>query len=146
MERLPTSAVWPGEFHGLYSPWGNKELDTTEWLSHTHTSGPSVFDTEICLLQQKWREWNVYERNLFGFWQWEKKNIKLEINFFFLFYTLSSLHGYTHESTQLLIFCEWTRYGLGEKSKRYDNYGIDLHQKVFRIDHEIKKKKREKGK
>ena len=24
---------WPGEFHGLYSPWGHKELDTTEWLS-----------------------------------------------------------------------------------------------------------------
>ena len=22
-----------GEFHGLYSPWGHKELDTTEWLS-----------------------------------------------------------------------------------------------------------------
>ena len=23
----------PGEFHGLYSPWGHKELDTTERLS-----------------------------------------------------------------------------------------------------------------
>ena len=21
---------WPGEFHGLYSPWDHKELDTTE--------------------------------------------------------------------------------------------------------------------
>ena len=21
-ERLPTPVVWPGEFHGLYSPWG----------------------------------------------------------------------------------------------------------------------------
>ena len=21
---------WPGEFHGLYSPWGRKESDTTE--------------------------------------------------------------------------------------------------------------------
>ena len=28
-ERLPTP-VWPGEFHGLYSPWGCKESDTTE--------------------------------------------------------------------------------------------------------------------
>ena len=26
-------AFWPGEFHGLYSPWGHKESDTTEWLS-----------------------------------------------------------------------------------------------------------------
>ena len=32
-ERLPTSVFWPGEFHGLYSPWGGKELDTTEQLS-----------------------------------------------------------------------------------------------------------------
>ena len=32
-ERLPTPVFWPGEFHGLYSPWGCKELDTTEWLS-----------------------------------------------------------------------------------------------------------------
>ena len=32
-ERLPTPVLWPGEFHGLYSPWGHKELDTTEQLS-----------------------------------------------------------------------------------------------------------------
>ena len=25
-----TPVFWPGEFHGLYSPWGRKELDTTE--------------------------------------------------------------------------------------------------------------------
>ena len=24
-ERLPTPVFWPGEFHGLYSPWGHKE-------------------------------------------------------------------------------------------------------------------------
>ena len=24
---------WPGQFHELYSPWGPKESDTTEWLS-----------------------------------------------------------------------------------------------------------------
>ena len=29
-ERLPTPVFWPGEFHGLYSPWGYEELDTTE--------------------------------------------------------------------------------------------------------------------
>ena len=32
-ERLPTPVSWPGEFHGLYSPWGRKELDSTERLS-----------------------------------------------------------------------------------------------------------------
>ena len=29
----PTPVFWPGEFHGLYSPWGCKELDMTERLS-----------------------------------------------------------------------------------------------------------------
>ena len=33
MERLPTLVFWPGEFLGLYSPWGHKELDMTERLS-----------------------------------------------------------------------------------------------------------------
>ena len=32
-ERLPFPVFWPGEFHGLYSPWGHKELDTSEWPS-----------------------------------------------------------------------------------------------------------------
>ena len=32
-KRLPTLVFWPGEFHGLYSPWGHKELDTSEQLS-----------------------------------------------------------------------------------------------------------------
>ena len=30
---LPTPVFWPGEFHGLYSPWGLKELVMTEQLS-----------------------------------------------------------------------------------------------------------------
>ena len=29
-ERLPTLVLWPGEFHGLYSPWGCKKPDKTE--------------------------------------------------------------------------------------------------------------------
>ena len=32
-ERLPTPVFWPGEFHGLYSPWGRKELGMTVRLS-----------------------------------------------------------------------------------------------------------------
>ena len=32
-ERLPTPVFWPGEFHGLYSPWVCKESDMTEGLS-----------------------------------------------------------------------------------------------------------------
>ena len=29
----PLQVFWPGEFHGLCSPWGRKESDTTEQLS-----------------------------------------------------------------------------------------------------------------
>ena len=29
-ERLPTPVFWPGEVHGLYSPWGLKESDITD--------------------------------------------------------------------------------------------------------------------
>ena len=29
------SIFWPGEFHGLYSPWGPKESSTTERLAHS---------------------------------------------------------------------------------------------------------------
>ena len=32
-ERLSTPVFWPGEFHGLYSPWGCKESASTEQLS-----------------------------------------------------------------------------------------------------------------
>ena len=34
-ERLPTSVFGPGEFHGLYSPWGHKE---STQLSDFHSS------------------------------------------------------------------------------------------------------------
>ena len=34
-ERLPTPVFRPGEFHGLYSPWGGKESETTERLSRS---------------------------------------------------------------------------------------------------------------
>ena len=28
--KATTPVFWPGELHGLYSPWGREELDTTE--------------------------------------------------------------------------------------------------------------------
>ena len=41
-EQQPTPAFSPGEFHGQrsladYSPWGRKESDMIERLTHTHT-------------------------------------------------------------------------------------------------------------
>ena len=38
-ESLPTPVFWPGEFHGLYSPWGRKELDMSERLSLSDENG-----------------------------------------------------------------------------------------------------------
>ena len=40
---VPTPVFWPGEFHGLYSPWGHKELDMIEQLSH-------IYIIYICIL------------------------------------------------------------------------------------------------
>ena len=46
-ERLPTPVFWPREFHGLYSPWGCKESDTTEQLSLHFTSlGPTQDESD----------------------------------------------------------------------------------------------------
>ena len=41
----------PGEFHGLYCPWGCKESDTTEWLSLTF---PSIGAFSIESLHIRW--------------------------------------------------------------------------------------------
>ena len=40
-EQLPTPVFWPGEFHGLYSPWVYKESNTTEQLSLSLIASPS---------------------------------------------------------------------------------------------------------
>ena len=54
-ERLPTPVFWPGEFHGLHSPWGRKESDTTERLSHFHfrpgfgEPGDGTDETDLCV-------------------------------------------------------------------------------------------------
>ena len=42
--RLPTPVFWPGEFHGLYSPWGRKESDATEWLSLSNI----LYQEKVC--------------------------------------------------------------------------------------------------
>ena len=38
----PTPIFWPGEFHGLYSLWGHKKLDTTKGLSFDFNSSKSL--------------------------------------------------------------------------------------------------------
>ena len=41
-EWLLTLVFWPGELHGLYSPWGCKESDTTGLLSKKTKVGQCI--------------------------------------------------------------------------------------------------------
>ena len=43
-ERLLTPVFWPREFYGLYSPWGHKELDSTELLSFHFLLGGNLWN------------------------------------------------------------------------------------------------------
>ena len=45
-ERLLMPVFWPEEFHGLYSPWGHKESDTTERLKKKKSIGTK--DSHCC--------------------------------------------------------------------------------------------------
>ena len=49
-EWLPTPVLWPGEFHGLYSPWGRKELDKTERLSLSRKNSTPKFHYKCHIL------------------------------------------------------------------------------------------------
>ena len=70
-ERLPTPVFWAGESHGLYSPLGHKESDTTEQLSlhssvHRSVVSESLWPHGLCsppgssargILQARILEW-----------------------------------------------------------------------------------------
>ena len=44
----PTPVFWPGEFHGLYNPWGHKESDKTEQLSpHIHLNIKYIYHMDL---------------------------------------------------------------------------------------------------
>jgi len=44
-ERLPTPVFWPGEFHGLYSPWGCKVRHN--WVTFTYKQLISYLDLSM---------------------------------------------------------------------------------------------------
>ena len=44
------SVFWPGEFHGLYSPWGLKELDMTERLSLPNWEGSCLLHVGVAVM------------------------------------------------------------------------------------------------
>ena len=49
-KRLPTPVFLPGEFQGLYSPWGCKESDTTEKISLSLCDSEPDFSTPYFLI------------------------------------------------------------------------------------------------
>ena len=58
MKWIPTPVFLPGEFHGQrslagYSPWGRKESDMTEQLTHTHMY--EYMYIYICMCTCMWR-------------------------------------------------------------------------------------------
>jgi len=64
-ERLPTPVLWPGEFHGLYSPWGGKESDTTEWLSlQVNITATKIATTKETFKDNNslWEKFNLFMR------------------------------------------------------------------------------------
>jgi len=65
-ERLPAPVIWPGEFHGLYSPCGRKESDTTEWLSL------SLHVMYNCSVMYNWKKvlWTKTQHTMW-YAQWE---------------------------------------------------------------------------
>ena len=50
------TSFWPGEFPGLYSPWGCKESDTTERLSFHLTSLVAQMAKHLPAMQETWAQ------------------------------------------------------------------------------------------
>ena len=51
-ERLPTPVFWPGESHGLYSPWGHKETQLSNFQFHFLTSISDLVPREEVVTMQ----------------------------------------------------------------------------------------------
>ena len=71
-ERLPTPVFWPGEFHGLYSPWGCKESDMTERLSLSLSKDKKYTNMQSEELKQA-SEPEIYIAEILELSNWEFK-------------------------------------------------------------------------
>ena len=54
-KAIPTPVFWPGEFHGLFSPWGHQELDLTNQLSLSFTS-TDIYGKSLTVGNAKFRK------------------------------------------------------------------------------------------
>ena len=58
-ERLPTPVFWPGEFHGLYNPWGRRvghDWVTFTWISNSVSWIALLASVRIFCLLVRWTE------------------------------------------------------------------------------------------
>ena len=56
----PTRLFWPGESHGLHSPWGRRESDTTERLSLTHSISCCIYVHIFYIHSSVDRHWGCF--------------------------------------------------------------------------------------
>ena len=66
-ERLPSPVFWSGEFHGLHSPRGRKESDTSLFTARTTWEAPigigmNKFHSLSCFTHHAKRKLNVKEK------------------------------------------------------------------------------------
>ena len=89
---LPTPGFWPGEFHGLYSLWGHKKLDTTERCS-LHFIAKQ-------LVQFHWGTYMAY----FPLWKWSEWMFCLELKSSFQLFRKLGQHSLPTNVFSLMLF------------------------------------------
>ena len=57
LEKGISPVFWPGEFRGLYRPWGHKKSDTTERLSLSLSLWAFLGDQMVKHLPATWETW-----------------------------------------------------------------------------------------
>ena len=55
-QQLPTPVFWPGDFCGLYGPWGYNESDMTEQNFHFHCTA-SLMAKMVKNMPAMWETW-----------------------------------------------------------------------------------------
>ena len=149
-ETLPTPGFWSRELHGLYSPWGRKESDTTEQLSLS--LGASLVDqmvndvsamreTRVCSLgwDDPLEKGNGYAGVTLGLsWFY----LSLSLLFFFRFLNSSSFkrwpvhHFVSFGFTVLRVLCERSPHRRSLRCPPY-NPGVALFHLCFSADYHL---------
>ena len=85
-KRLPTPVSWPGEFHGLYSPWGSQRFGH-DWATFTFTV---LQEWRIMMMAENEEKSNSFLRVKE---ESEKAGLELNIKNLRSWHLVSSLHG-----------------------------------------------------